>query len=259
MHSILNEIISEKRKTVESAKRILPLDKIKNSLKGSIGSGRFGKALSYTGRTNIIAELKKASPSAGLICKDFDPAGIAADYKTGAAAAISVLTEEKFFLGDPAFVAEAAKASGLPVLRKDFIVDIYQVAESALIGADAVLLIAAALSKDELRSFCDEALSVGIEALVEVHDEKELESALSCGAGIIGINNRNLNDFKVALDVSERLIPLIPEDRIVVVESGIKSRKDIDRLKTAGADAFLIGETLMKSGDRINTIKEFAR
>jgi indole-3-glycerol phosphate synthase len=205
----------------------------------------------------IIAEVKKASPSKGLICKDFDPLKIAVAYVDGGAAAISVLTETKYFQGSLDYLKDIRKVvSNKPLLRKDFIVDPYQVYESRAYGADSLLLIVAALSSDELTSLLTLSDELGMECLVEVHNEQELETALNSQAKIIGINNRNLSTFEVDLNVTFRLRPSVPAGLIAVSESGIKSRADIEKMRELNVNAVLIGETLVSSPDIASKIKE---
>jgi indole-3-glycerol phosphate synthase len=198
---------------------------------------------------HIIAEVKKASPSKGVIRADFDPVAIARRYEEAGASAISVLTEEKFFQGSLAYLTACRDAITIPVLRKDFIIDEYQITEARAAGADAVLLIAALLDTDTLRAFREQAESIGMSALVEVHDENELESALSSDAMIIGINNRNLQTFQVSLETTYRLVKGIPSDKTIVSESGIATNDDLQRLADAGVHAALVGESLMRAGD----------
>jgi len=197
----------------------------------------------------IIAEIKKASPSKGLLAQDFDPARLAREYEAGGAAALSVLTDEAFFQGSLEDLAAARGVCGLPVLRKDFTLDENHVLEAAACGADAILLIAAILETGEIRSLAEMAAGYGIAALVEVHDERELGKALEAGAQIIGVNNRDLATFEVSLETSLRLAPRIPAGALKVSESGIRSARDIERLREAGYRAFLVGEHLMKSAD----------
>ncbi|WP_456434178.1 indole-3-glycerol phosphate synthase TrpC [Thermosulfuriphilus sp.] len=204
----------------------------------------------------IIAELKKASPSKGLIAKDFEPRQFAQKYEAGGAAAISVLTDRRFFQGDISYLSEIKSAVSLPVLRKDFIVDRIQIEEARYMGADAILLIVAALTPENLSRLLSYSRSLGLEALVEVHNEEELEVALSVGAEIIGINNRNLSTFEVDIETTFRLRPLIPPGVVVVSESGLRGREDILRLEAAGVDAALIGESLMKQKDKEAKLKE---
>jgi len=204
----------------------------------------------------IIAEVKKASPSKGVLSADFDPVRVAKTYDSGGAAALSVLTDREFFQGSLDDLAAARAAVSIPVLRKDFTVDVLHVIEAAAYCADAILLIAAVLEPDQMRSFRELAASYGMAALVEVHDGRELESALESGAEIIGVNNRNLHTFEVTLETSLRLAERIPAGILKVAESGIHSREDIRRLQTAGFQAFLVGEHLMKSGDAAAALRE---
>ncbi len=197
----------------------------------------------------IIAEIKKASPSKGVLTGNFDPARLAREYERGGAAALSVLTDAQFFQGSLADLKQARDASGIPVLRKDFTMDEYHVIEAAAHGADAILLIAAILPAAQIRSLRERAHELGMAALVEVHNEQELDSALDAGAAIIGVNNRDLNSFEVTLETSLRLSERIPADIVKVSESGIHSAHDIRMLQSAGFQAFLVGEHLMRSGD----------
>jgi indole-3-glycerol phosphate synthase len=197
----------------------------------------------------IIAEVKKASPSAGVLREDFDPVSIARAYQQGRAAALSVLTDEKHFKGSLADLESVRASVSLPVLRKDFTIDTYHVHEAAAHGADAILLIAAILTERQMRDFRELAESYRMSALVEAHDEDELNPAIASGARIIGVNNRNLHTFKVDLTVSLRLAEKIPEGVVKVTESGIHSSSDLQRLRAAGYQAFLVGEHLIKSGD----------
>src|ERR1700678_2496402 len=208
------------------------------------------------GRTPaIIAEVKKASPSKGLLAAEFDPASIARSYEDGGAAALSVLTDEKHFLGSLLDLESARGAVRLPVLRKDFTVDAYHVHQAAAHGADAILLIAAILSEPQMRDFRELAERYGMAALVEVHDEEELKPAVASGARLIGVNNRNLHNFEVSLETSIRLSEKIPAGVVRVAESGIHSLGDVKRLSAVGYQAFLVGEHLMKSGDPAGAIR----
>jgi len=199
---------------------------------------------------HIIAEVKRASPSKGLIAQEFDPVSIAREYEAGGASAISCLTDEEFFMGHLEYLAAIRQAVDLPLLRKDFIIDEIQLEEARAFGADLVLLIVAALEPSRLRDLITAAKELGLEALVEVHDEAELDTALSAGAEIIGVNNRNLKTFEVDLGVSLRLRRLVPKDIPLVAESGIRGIEDLKRLKEAGISAALIGESLMRTTDR---------
>jgi indole-3-glycerol phosphate synthase len=221
---------------------------------------QLGKATEFesqlrAGNPGLIAEFKRASPSKGLIAGDLDPVDVARDYFGAGATAMSVLTDEPFFQGtlrDLERVSEVARASNPPgaVLRKDFMVDPYQIAEARAHGADVILLIVAVLKGAVLRAMLDSAEHYGVEALVEVHDEAELDDALDAGARVIGINNRDLRTFEVDLATTERLAPMIPDDRTIVAESGIFTFDDVRRLQDAGAHAVLVGESLMRADDR---------
>lgn len=217
----------------------------------------FAKALQKEG-LSFICEVKKASPSKGLIAPDFNPVQQAQLYEAAGAAAISCLTEPQYFLGSNAYLTAISQSVKLPVLRKDFTVHEAQIYEAKIIGADAVLLITSLLDEAALREYLAVANSVGLDALTEVHDEMELETALNAGAEIIGVNNRNLRDFMVDLNNSLRLKKLLPPGITFVAESGIKTRADVAKLQAAGTDAVLIGETLMRSGDVKATLKQLA-
>jgi len=201
------------------------------------------------GDAAVIAEIKKASPSKGVLRADFRPAEIAASYERHGAAALSVLTDAPFFQGAPEYLAAAREATSLPALRKDFVVDAWQVFESRVLGADAILLIVAALDDAELRDFEALAIGLGMAVLVEVHDESELDRALALRTPLIGINNRNLRTFEVALQTTLALLSRIPAGRVVVTESGIVAAGDVRRMRAAGVDAFLVGEAFMRAAD----------
>ncbi len=205
----------------------------------------------------IIAEAKKASPSKGIIQPDFDPVRIARNYRQGGAQALSVLTDVDFFQGALAYIPLVRAAVPLPVLRKDFIIDPLQILEAHAVGADAILLIAAILDTEQLRDFRLHAESLGMDVLVEVHDAQELQSALAAESRLIGINNRNLNDFTVSLETTFRLLEDIPKHIPVVSESGISTVDDMKRLKAAGVTAALIGESLMRAGEQHQLLQEF--
>lgn len=207
----------------------------------------------------VIAEVKKASPSKGIIKHDFQPVEIAREYEKAGANAVSVLTEEHYFKGSSMFLKQIRKAVELPILRKDFIIDDYQLYEARMLGADAVLLIAAILPREKLMEFMLLAQALSLDCLVEVHDEKEVETALFCNAFIIGINNRNLQTFTVTLDTTKLLSALIPKGCVIVSESGIATNADMHMVQKCGVDAVLIGETLMKSSDirkSMNALRE---
>ncbi|MDN5276855.1 MAG: indole-3-glycerol phosphate synthase [Clostridiales bacterium] len=257
----LDEMVAYKKKCVEEQKREKPLKVLEKEIQLAPPHRNFAKALRRSSRgpqdgVKIIAEIKRASPSRGIIKENIVPADVARMYQEGGADAISVLTEEKYFMGCDAFLQQVRQAVSCPVLRKDFIVDTYQIYQSKALGADAILLIVAVVGR-QLKEFYGLAKFLGLECLVEVHDERELEIALDCGAEVIGINNRDLKSLRVSLDTTERLVKLIPAHTVKVSESGIKSAEDIRRIKSMGVDAFLIGETLMTASDVIGTLREF--
>jgi len=215
----------------------------------------FQQALVMYDGVAVIAEVKKASPSKGVICAHFDPQNIARHYQTGGAQAISVLTDERFFQGALSYIPLVRETVDLPVLRKDFIIDPLQVQEARLFGADAILLIAAILEQNQLQDLQALAIELGMDVLVEVHNEEELQKALAAGSTLIGINNRNLRDFSVDLDTTFRLKREIPDHIPVVSESGIRNRSDMQRLRAALITAALIGETLMRASDPVAALK----
>jgi len=217
----------------------------------------FIRALTAAPGVAIIAEAKKASPSKGVIQPDFDPVRIARNYRQGGAHCLSVLTDVDFFQGSLAYIPLVRAAVDLPVLRKDFIIDPLQIEEARAVGADAILLIAAILDVEQLRDYRLLAESLGMDALVEVHDERELEAALAAESRLLGVNNRNLNDFTVSLETTFRLLQKIPKTTPVVSESGIASVSDMLRLKAAGVKAALIGESLMRAGKQDQLLREF--
>ncbi|MCX5900437.1 MAG: indole-3-glycerol phosphate synthase TrpC [Proteobacteria bacterium] len=245
---ILDSIVAHKKEEVFASICQRPLSVLKELMKEQPAPRGFAEALILDRgpQAAIIAEVKKASPSKGVIREQFDPVAIARDYAVNGAAALSVLTETRFFQGSPDYLSAIKKHVGIPVLRKDFIFDVYQIYEARALGADALLLIAAILEKEKIRELLYLTRELGMDALVEVHNREELETVLETGARIIGINNRNLNTFHTDIATTVELIQDIPEDRIVVSESGIASRKDILMLRSAGVDAFLIGESLMR-------------
>jgi len=252
---ILQKIVANKRKELARQKEILPLGELRQMLSDRPPTLDFGGAIG--GRScAVIAEVKRSSPSKGRIREDFDPVEIAGIYEENGAAAISVLTELRFFEGHAAYVPQIRKAVGLPLLRKDFIIDTYQINETRVLGADALLLIARLLEAGELRDFIGLASELGLAALVEVHDEADVEKAVSSGARIVGINNRDLATFRTNLDVSIRLAGRIPKGITVVSESGINSRGDVETLTSAGIHAVLVGESLMREKDLGKKLKE---
>lgn len=256
---ILDQILHDKNEELKLARLRLPLVRIRKLACKHTGTLNLANRLKND-KIQIIAEVKKASPSRGTICKNFDPLKIARIYSENGAAAISVLTEFKYFQGSLDNLVDIRSTLGVsrpPLLRKDFIFDPYQVYESCVFGADAVLLIAAILNKSQLKELLDLSHDMKMQCLVEVHNEQELESALNCGAKIIGINNRDLQTFKTDLNTSEKLSKLVPRDRIIVSESGIKNKADMEKLKSWGVNAALIGEALVGSEDIALTLKEF--
>jgi indole-3-glycerol phosphate synthase len=254
---ILTEIIEKKNEYVKKQKTILPQSELKKRLNKTGYIRRlFKETIARPSRINLIAEIKKASPSAGILRRNFDPVVIANIYQDAGVDALSILTEEYFFLGAPGYIKDIRDAVGLPILRKDFIIDDYQIYESYILGADAVLLIAAILSVEQLRSFLNIAEAIGLESLVEVHDEDDLKKALDAKAQIIGINNRNLRTLEVDLMTSQRLIKHIPVYKFTVVESGIKTPEDNRFIKDLGINSVLIGEAFMVAKDIKAKIQE---
>lgn len=253
---ILEQILAWKRREVAQAKEKTPLAEWKAQVADAPAVRDFTAAIARPGQVNLIAEIKRASPSKGLIRADFNAAVIAQLYTAGGAAALSVLTDRRFFQGDLGFLAMARDAAPLPILRKDFILDPYQIYESRAAGADAVLLIAAVLCPDAIRRFLDLAEELGLACLVEVHDQRELETALQGGARLVGINNRNLRTFETTLTTTELLAPHVPKDRVLVSESGIFTRADVQRLAQVGVHAVLVGEALMRAPDITAKVRE---
>ncbi len=253
---ILDEIMAYKREVLKRVKEKLPLAKLQERLSGLPPVKDFPSALNADG-ISIIAEVKKASPSKGVIREDFDAVEIALDYEANGAAAISVLTEEKYFEGSLDYLSSIRERISLPLLRKDFLFDPYQLVEARVFGADAVLLIAAVLDDDTLKDLLFDAAKLGLSVLVEVHNEEELERTVRSGAQVIGINNRDLNTFVTDIETTKRLLPLVPDSRIIVSESGINTSLDIASLRDSGVDAFLIGEALMREADVGAKLKAF--
>jgi len=252
---ILTRIVDAKRRRLERTKMRVPEAVVKHFAFKTPPAPSFREALLNEKAVRVIAEVKKASPSKGVFRPDFSVPDLVDAYTLAGASAISVVTEEDFFQGNLGWIGEIRDKSSLPLLRKDFVFDPYQIYETRNAKASAILLIVAMLRPEELRSFVSLAKEVGMDALVEVHDETELREALDAGAEIIGVNNRNLKTFTVDVQTSHRLAKLIPDDRIFVVESGIRNRSDIDALREAGADAFLIGETLIASENPGDTLR----
>ncbi|MDX2225685.1 MAG: indole-3-glycerol phosphate synthase TrpC [Verrucomicrobiae bacterium] len=254
--NILQEIVEYKKSFLVEVQKIRTLAQVRTLAEMPRRKYNFKGALRKPGAVSLIAEIKKASPSAGIICPDFDPISVGDEYHRAGAGALSILTDEKYFMGSLRVLEEVHAANPLPILRKDFTIDEYQIYEACASGAAAILLIVAILTPDEIRRFSELARRLNLDVLVEVHNREELSVALDCGAGIIGINNRDLKAMKSDLRVTEELAPHIPPGIVRVGESGIHTRADVRRLQEAGVDAILVGESLMKSGDITRKIGE---
>ena len=259
MADILQRILATKRDEIAAARRAVPVEELEQRAHAQPPPRDFIAALrakNAAGTPAVIAEIKRASPSKGLLRQDFDPAALAKSYESGGAACLSVLTDREYFQGGNEHLSAARAACGLPVLRKDFIIDPYQVLEARAIGADCILLIAAAAAVDELRGLEQLAHRLGMAVLVEVHDERELAVALALATPLIGINNRSLRTFVTSLQTTLDLLPGVPAGKLVVTESGIRDRADVARLRTRGVQAFLIGEAFMRAADPGRALRE---
>ena len=252
----LKEIIKKKQERIVLAKQQLPEEELKSKMQGLPPARPFLEALRKPRTISLIAEIKKASPSRGVIREDFNVSHIAQDYKEVGVQAISVLTEEDYFQGALQNLQEVKNIVEVPVLRKDFIIEAYQVYESRYWGADAILLIADILTREKIIELMTIAQGLGMACLVEVHDEKELKKVLNLKVPLIGINNRDLHTLEVDFKTTEKLFPLIPKDKVVVVESGVKSKQDVLFLKILGASAILVGESFMTSDNIKRAVEE---
>ena len=250
--NVLDRIMAVKRTEVAGAKELLPPGKVTEMAARASPPRDFVGAMRAkiaTGQAAVIAEIKRASPSRGVLREHFIPDEIARSYEDGGAACLSVLTDRQFFQGGPEHLDAARGACGLPVLRKDFIFDAYQVFEARAMGADCILLIAACLTVEEMKTLEDAAINLGMAVLVEVHDATELQAALRLRTPLLGINNRDLRTFETRLETTLSLLPRVPADRLVVTESGILSPADVARMRAAGVHAFLVGEAFMRADD----------
>ena len=254
MTNILKEIAAHKKSEVARLKTELTLSEMEGKLETN-DRLNFRAAIVGSDRVNIIAELKKASPSKGVLIENFDVEKIASSYHAGGAAALSVLADQKYFQGSPEFIATAKAVSGLPILYKEFIVDEFQIPYARFKKADAILLIVRILKAAEIKSMIKLAGNCGLDVIVEVHDSDEAKIAIDCGANIIGVNNRNLKDFSVSLKTSETISVIIPDNIIKIAESGIYAPADITRLREFGYSCFLIGEALIKSADPVKLLR----
>ncbi|MEJ8849247.1 indole-3-glycerol phosphate synthase TrpC [Variovorax rhizosphaerae] len=266
MSDILDKIVAVKHQEVAALKQRTPLDAIRFDAESRVLTRDFVGAMRTriaAGQAAVIAEVKKASPSKGVIRADFIPADIAQSYAEGdgtiSAACLSVLTDKQFFQGGIDYLKQARASCELPVLRKDFMVDAWQIYESRAIGADAILLIAAVLDDAQMRDFEAIALGLGMAVLVEVHDAAELERALQLKTPLVGVNNRNLRNFEVSIQTTIDLLPKLPADRLMVTESGIATRDDVAKLRAAGIHAFLVGETFMRADEPGDALAELFR
>ena len=256
---ILKRIIQRKHEEIEHRQVSLPVTSLRRQAESSDPARGFCQAISQTlatGNSAVIAEIKKASPSKGVIRDPFEPADIATSYERGGASCLSVLTDADFFQGSEAALIDARAACALPVIRKDFIIDDYQVVEARAIGADCILLIVAALDDARLRDLYDHAVALGMDVLVEVHDKAELHRALALNPMLLGINNRDLRTFDVSLTTTETLLGDIPSDSVVVTESGILTPDDVLRMRNAGVNTFLVGEAFMRAEEPGSALRD---
>ncbi|MCS5587931.1 MAG: indole-3-glycerol phosphate synthase TrpC [Porticoccaceae bacterium] len=258
--TVLKKILTRKREEVTERQSRVSLDQIHKEIEIAAPPRGFAAALAAkiaADQPAVIAEIKKASPSKGVIREHFDPVAIAKSYQQGGATCLSILTDIDFFQGADEYLKTARAACALPVIRKDFIIDEYQLYESRALGADCVLLIVAALEPSKLKRLHEVALSVGLDVLIEVHNQAELELALDLDNQMLGINNRNLHTFEVSLENTYQLLDKIPEDRIIITESGINSRQDVLAMRNKKVNAFLVGEAFMRSDEPGQQLREF--
>ncbi len=255
--SILERILQRKSEEIEAGKAHAPMKELLARSKDCLPARGFELALKQASQQGpaVIAEIKKASPSAGIIRENFQPGEIASSYAKAGAACLSVLTDVDFFKGDPEYLQQARKACHLPVLRKDFIIDPWQIHESRVMGADCILLIVSALEQAILQDLLNLAKETGMDVLVEVHDEAEMERALRLDHDLIGVNNRNLNTFETSLETSERLKKMLSGDQLLVTESGIRTVGDVKRMQDSGINTFLVGEAFMREADPGQALK----
>ena len=256
MKDVLKEIIAKKKQRIVQRQQEIPQEQLLARIENSSHPLPFTKRIDRSNSVSLIAEIKKASPSRGVIREDFDVAGIASIYKEAGVQAISVLTEEDYFLGNIDYLQQVKQVTNLPVLRKDFIIQPYQIYESRAFGADAILLIADLLTQDSLKELLGLAKDLNLECLVEVHTPKDVKKAIKAKADLIGINNRCLHTLEIDLKTTEALFPLIPKEKTVVVESGLKKYSDVLFLKVLGVKAVLIGEAIMAAEDMGEMIKD---
>jgi indole-3-glycerol phosphate synthase len=257
--TILREILARKAEEVAQRRAASSLTQLEDRIQEQSAPRGFARALQQraaAGEPAVIAEIKKASPSKGVIREDFKPAQIAKSYREGGATCLSVLTDRDFFQGSEAYLSEARAACDLPVLRKDFTIDPYQVVEARAIGADAVLLIVAALADEQMRELTQTANEVGVDVLVEVHNRDELERALELPTPLVGVNNRDLHTFDTRLDTTLDLLPHIPADRLVITESGIHTAADVAKMRAANVQSFLVGEAFMRAEEPGEKLRE---
>ena len=255
--SILQRILQRKSEEIAAGKTVAPMSELTAQARDCSPTRGFGNGLRHAlvKGPAVIAEVKKASPSAGVIREDFQPGAIARSYESAGAACLSVLTDKDFFQGDAEFLREARSACRLPVLRKDFMMDPWQIPESRVMGADCILLIAAALEQSLMQELLGLAKESGLDVLIEVHDEAEMERALQLDHDLIGVNNRNLNTFETSLATSERLKKMLGDDQMLITESGIRTTGDVKRMQSSGINSFLVGEAFMREEDPGHALK----